>query len=155
MWPTCWSFLGFFFCFFLIASSQSGIQIMWEALHDLLVNQHSDTLSNANWIYWLCWLLHPTASAILAWHNRLKARERVETGRSGPRLLLLILYLVFLQSRSGGNILIGVGERLKADATVKKKEIQNERQEEKTSKTQRSTQAPPFECVHMCAQGLI
>lgn len=60
--------------------------------------------------------------------------------------------LLFLQSQSGGTILIGVGERLEADATVKTKEG---KKEEKMNKTQRSMQVPPFECVHMCAQGLI
>lgn len=46
---------------------------MWEALHDPLVNQHSDTLSNANGFSWLCWLLHPIVPATWAGQNQLKA----------------------------------------------------------------------------------
>lgn len=61
------------FTHFFPIYNQSGIQTMWEALHDPLINQHGDTLSRVKWISRLYWLL--------------------ETGQAGARLLLPSLFL--------------------------------------------------------------
>lgn len=63
-------------------------------------------------------------------------------------------FFLFLQSQSGGNILISVGERLRADAAVKKKEGKKERWENEQN-TAINAGPSLWVCTHACTRAYI
>lgn len=74
--------------------------------------------------------------------------------RQEPDCCSCFCFLLFLQSRSGGTILIGVGERLRADAAVRKKEGRRERRENEQNT---AIDAGPslWVCTHVCTRAYI
>lgn len=119
-----------FICFFPIYN-QSGIQIMWEALHD-------PAGQSAQW--------HALQSKLF---NGFTARWR--RARQEPDCCSWVCLSLFLQSQSGGDVLVGVGERLKADATVKKKEGKKGKKRKWTINAGRSL----WVCTHVCTRAYI
>lgn len=120
----------FLYLFFSQFTTKVGMR---EALHDPLVNRHSDTLSSVNPIYRLYWLL--------------------ETGQAEARLLLLVLFL----ARPTVSVRRKHPDRCGWTTSSwcnSEDERSKERKKRKWTK-QRSAQVPPFQCVHMCTGAYI
>lgn len=116
----------------------AGSKIMWEALHDPLVNQLGDTLSSGKLNlppFQPCWS---------------RARQRSQT--AAPHSVSCSSYGL---SREDPSRSVWVSDLKLTQQSKMKEGKQEKKEEEKMNKTQRSMRAPPVECVHMCAQGLI